>query len=86
MTVIVVNREQYRTRIAKLVNTPPISADPDDLRYEADVQAHWAKYTCVLIFGLSNRPSRKLFWNTHPPLAILACGNTLNIRDRILET
>ena len=52
MTVVVVNRGQYRKRIAKLVNTPPTSADPDDLSYEADVQAHWAKYTCVLISGL----------------------------------
>lgn len=47
----VVDRKQYRKRIEKLVSAPPMGPDPDDLRYEADVQAHWAKYTCVLISG-----------------------------------
>ena len=60
MTAIVVNREQYRTRIAKLVNTPPISADTGDLRYEADVQAHWAKYTCVLISGFIEQSIKEI--------------------------
>ena len=60
MTAIVVNREQYRTRIAKLVNVPPTSADPDDLGYEADVQAHWVKYTCVLISGFIEQAVKEI--------------------------
>lgn len=60
MTIIAVNREQYRKRIARLVSTPPTSADPDDLRYEVDVQAHWAKYTCVLISGFIEQAVKEI--------------------------
>lgn len=49
MAARVSDRTRYRTRIKALIATPPTSAD--GLGSEAEVQAHWAKYTCVLISG-----------------------------------
>lgn len=45
----VADRTRYRQRIKSLVNKPPTSAD--GVASELEVQAHWAKYTCVLISG-----------------------------------
>lgn len=57
---MVSDRKQYRKRIEKLVCTPPMSPDPDDLGYEAEVQAHWAKYTCVLISGFIEQAVKEI--------------------------
>ena len=55
-----VDRKQYRKRIEELVNKPPTSPDSDDLRYEANLQAHWAKYICVLISGFIEQAVKEI--------------------------
>jgi hypothetical protein len=42
-------RQRYRTRIQSLIAKPPSAGD--GLGSELEFQAHWAKYTCVLISG-----------------------------------
>lgn len=49
MVARVANRVRYRQRIRSLVKNPPSSEG--DISSEAEIKAHWAKYTCVLISG-----------------------------------
>lgn len=52
-------RTRYRHRIRHLVRNPPTSAEGPGS--ELEVQAHWAKYSCVLISGFIEQAIKEIF-------------------------
>ena len=52
------DRRRYRARIQSLIERPPISGG--GVGSELEVQAHWAKYTCVLISGFIEQAIKEI--------------------------
>ena len=51
-------RVRYRDRIKNLVANPPTSSE--GIGSELEMQAHWAKYTCVLISGFIEQAVKEI--------------------------
>lgn len=54
----VAERVRYRQRIKSLVANPPTSVE--GIGSELEIQAHWAKYTCVLISGFIEQAVKEI--------------------------
>lgn len=54
----IADRTRYRQRIRSLLSNPPVSSDGAGSEFE--VQAHWAKYTCVLISGFIEQSVKEI--------------------------
>ena len=52
------SRTRYRQRLRKLVRKPPTGGE--SAGYETEVEAHWAKYICVLISGFIERAIKEI--------------------------
>ena len=55
----ILNRVMYRTRIKKLIESPPTSEEGTN--EELEIRAHWAKYNCVLISGFIEQAVKEIF-------------------------
>lgn len=54
----IADRVRYRARIQSIISKLPTR--PDDIAFELQVQAHWAKYSCVLISGFIEQAIKEL--------------------------
>lgn len=58
MAARVANRIRYRQRIAELLKKDVSAAE--DIALELELQAHWAKYNCVLISGFLEQAIKEI--------------------------
>lgn len=58
MAARVADRIRYRQRISSLMSKAPVATD--GIGSELEIQAHWAKYTCVLISGFIEQAVKEI--------------------------
>jgi hypothetical protein len=58
MAARIADRVKYRQRITTIIENPPSSTS--GFTSEIEVQAHWAKYSCVLISGYIEQALREI--------------------------
>lgn len=58
MTRRVSDRTRYRDRLTHLISHPPVVDDA--LGSATEVQAHWAKYACILISGYIEQSTKEI--------------------------